>query len=327
MYIMYAVYIDTAPFLPVPPLFNLLQDADEPHFVNVHTPDITQAMFNEGARQYMLMGSGSIKKKCTLTAENLFEKIEMYARQNMGCCRQFGIVTVLREMMKTGLYYPSARFVIPAQGRGMNMARAQIMYKMIHTYEAITNTDITYIFFDKLETLGKQFLGGMAIGAYEREAMDDERLAAELRRRATPVEGVPGATVDVSPTPQDPVVDHGADAEQDGDMDDPLAVPTSHLVPGSVEHDAALATAMTEHDLMGAVLAGTSARDTVEFDVASDALEDSLRKLNGLRELGHMPPMRRGSSRSRARADADDDNATQPGAGTPVGLFTSLLLR
>ena len=165
----------------------------------------------------MLLGAGSIKKKIQLTSENIFEKVEMFARLKLGCSRSHGIVTVIREMIKTGEYYPSARWIIPAQGKGMSVARAQIMYKMVHSYEEITNTDVQYIFFDVIESTLRSRWGRLDFTRLERDAnvdqsgvaADDAAAAAATAYAAAEdrhVEGVPGAVIDVMPFSSPPPV-------------------------------------------------------------------------------------------------------------------------
>ena len=104
--------------------------------------------------QYMLMGAGTIKRRVTLTAENIFERAEMYWRHVLGACGRYGFAIVLREMMRSGKFYPSARWIIPTQGRGMSMARAQVMFRMVHSYERTSISDIKLLFFDTTNVLG-----------------------------------------------------------------------------------------------------------------------------------------------------------------------------
>ena len=190
------------------------KDVGLPHFVNVHSDDVTDDMIAEGRRQYVMLGSSRIKKKCSITAENLFERVDMFWRHCLGASRGYGIVTVLREMIRSGQFFPSARWICPAQGRGMSRSRAQIMFRMVHSYEDTTLADINYIFFDHVEELQREgraysLLGINAIAnegerdditheAEEREANETHEVHVENN---TAVDGVHGAHIDTTPTP------------------------------------------------------------------------------------------------------------------------------
>ena len=96
----------------------------------------------------MLFGAGDIKKRVTLTSENFFQRCEMWWRYKCECDTTIDIITVLRDMMRSGLFFPSARWITPTQGKGMDKNRARVMFKMVRDYERVGYGDVNVIFFD-----------------------------------------------------------------------------------------------------------------------------------------------------------------------------------
>ena len=97
----------------------------------------------------MLFGAGDIKKRVTLTSENFFQRCEMWWRYKTGCDPSVQLDSILRDMMRSGLFYPSTRWITPTQGRGMDKNRARVMFKMIRDYERVGHGDVNVIFFDE----------------------------------------------------------------------------------------------------------------------------------------------------------------------------------
>ena len=125
-----------------------MKDEHQPHFKHLHSEDVTDELKQEGRRQYMLYGRAPLKKRVTLSAENLFDRSEMFWRVKLGAV-DCGIITVLREMIRSGEYFPSCTWVKSTNGSGMDLSRAQSIFRMIRDYEFCSSDDIYSVFFNE----------------------------------------------------------------------------------------------------------------------------------------------------------------------------------
>lgn len=80
---------------------------------------------------YMRLGAGPLKNKTELNVCNLFAKAVHFAtfHQTGKAWRdQSGLVGVFTAMLRTGLIYPAAAFVMPVGGRGMDIERSECLF-------------------------------------------------------------------------------------------------------------------------------------------------------------------------------------------------------
>ena len=119
-----------------------------PHFMHLHSNDVTEELMEEGRRQYMLHGKAPLRRRVILSAENLFERAEMFWRLKLGAV-QCGIIVVLREMIRSGEYFPSCTWVKATTGSGMDLHRAQSIFRMIREYELCSSDDVHSVFFNE----------------------------------------------------------------------------------------------------------------------------------------------------------------------------------
>ena len=117
-------------------------------FKNIHSADITDEVREQGRIQLILHGAGSIKKMKTLTYENFFTKVEMWLRHKAGCDARIGIITLVRDMIRSGLFFPSAQWVIPSKGQGMDVVRSAAVLEMLRAHENTTHQQIKDVFFN-----------------------------------------------------------------------------------------------------------------------------------------------------------------------------------
>jgi hypothetical protein len=126
------------------------KDEGLPHF-RVIAHNISQEEMDEGKLEYIKYGKGDVKGKVILDMKNLMCKANMYYQRKMPNAQprnEIPLVQVLTTMMKTGIYYPTAAWVVPNAGRGMPMWRANSLWKCMVTPDEVDETDIANVFFE-----------------------------------------------------------------------------------------------------------------------------------------------------------------------------------
>ena len=102
-----------------------------------------------GKDEFIKYGNLSLKNKVEINPNNFFERLlHFFTYRYHGGLLGVDIVDIVRCMMRTGFFYPSARWVTPFAGRGMDFQRADACFKMLMNPDAITNTDVRRVFFD-----------------------------------------------------------------------------------------------------------------------------------------------------------------------------------
>ena len=113
------------------------------HVVNVEPEEL-----EEGIKLYIAMGSGDLKKRSILDAKTLMFKIDLWYRYK--CLGRENanddVVTILRDMLRSGLYMPSMSWICPPGAGGMNEERLKAVFKLAVKPEDTTNTDVRMIF-------------------------------------------------------------------------------------------------------------------------------------------------------------------------------------
>lgn len=123
------------------------KDAMEPHFARV-LHNVTEADLEDGLDVYIKFGKGELKNRVMLNPNNMFERAQLYFMYRWrGRKGEVDIERVLLRMMRTGKYAPSAQFVIPYQGRGMERRRANALWRMIIAPSTTEQHHINDVFF------------------------------------------------------------------------------------------------------------------------------------------------------------------------------------
>jgi hypothetical protein len=128
------------------------KDQGKDHYELVATDDITPEDFEEGRRQYLLMGAGDLKFRCSLTPRNLlpkaihFKTFHMRDRFNRNC-----LAYVLLKMLRSGNYFACPSWVTKYQGGGMQYVRADALWRTMCEPKTITLDDVKDIFFHEDE--------------------------------------------------------------------------------------------------------------------------------------------------------------------------------
>ncbi len=98
---------------------------------------------------YLRLGAGPLKNKTELTQKNVFAKAVHFATFH-GVGKSFRepcLVDVLSAMLRTGLFYPSANFVMPSGGRGMDGERAECLFGALMDPEGVTAAMVERVFY------------------------------------------------------------------------------------------------------------------------------------------------------------------------------------
>lgn len=126
------------------------KDEGSPHF-RLISHNISQEEIEDGKMEYIKYGKGDIKGKVTLDMRNLMCRANLFYQKKMPHSQprnEIPLLQVLTTMMKTGVYYPTAAWVVPNAGRGMPMWRANSLWKCMVNPEHVDETDIANVFFE-----------------------------------------------------------------------------------------------------------------------------------------------------------------------------------
>jgi hypothetical protein len=124
------------------------KDKGMPHYEAI-MHNVTEEELKRGAELYIAHGAGKLKNRTELKPGNLFRKaLNFYQfKLNAPGGQRSYLPSILLDMMRTGKYFPSASFVMPYQGSGMDERRAASMWRCLVDHEAVDEDDITRIFF------------------------------------------------------------------------------------------------------------------------------------------------------------------------------------
>ena len=93
--------------------------------------NITDEDLSAGCELYCQYGNGDLKNKSVISVHTMFERcstLSFYKLQNS--LNRPSIQHLLLRMHKTGRYYPTASWIVPTSGRGMNIGRANAAWSM-----------------------------------------------------------------------------------------------------------------------------------------------------------------------------------------------------
>ena len=122
-----------------------MKDMPEKHYAHV-LHNISDDDIAVGQDQYLMHGAGPLKDRCVLTPKNLFERAIIFYNQHERANPRVQLPLLLTRMMQSKKYYPSAEWVIPHQGQGVDMDRANRVWRMlVHPQETIVE-DVYLVF-------------------------------------------------------------------------------------------------------------------------------------------------------------------------------------
>lgn len=121
------------------------KDIGRPHY-KFHMIGIDQEDLDEGMHQYTLHGAGDVKGRTALDCKTLLSKIEMWYKFKCGSDANIDVVTILRDMLRSGNFYPTMTWIMPSGGVGLSQERLQVMFNIMKNWEATTRSDVRAIF-------------------------------------------------------------------------------------------------------------------------------------------------------------------------------------
>ena len=121
----------------------VIKDEGTPHF-RLISHNVSQQQLEEGKLEYIKHGKGDLKGKVFLDMRNLFQKAKIFRDKKMPNAKseEVPLVTVITKMLQTGVYMPTANWVVPTAGRGMPLWRAKSLWKSMIAHEAINMDDL-----------------------------------------------------------------------------------------------------------------------------------------------------------------------------------------
>ncbi|KAK9901109.1 hypothetical protein WJX75_005848 [Coccomyxa subellipsoidea] len=100
------------------------KDLHEPHHKMVKKGVFDDDM-ELGHEQYLLYGADHIENRVPIDLYNFWPRLHLYSQYSATRPLGESLERTVTRMMQSGKYYPSAKWVVPAAGRGMVLAKAQ----------------------------------------------------------------------------------------------------------------------------------------------------------------------------------------------------------
>ena len=108
--------------------------------------NVTPAYYAEGKSFYVARARPRLSKLICIDMKNILLKAYTYATL-MIRDRCTDLVSILLRMLQSGKYYPCATWVITYTCQGMDVARAQTIFKAMLEPETVTREDVVFLFF------------------------------------------------------------------------------------------------------------------------------------------------------------------------------------
>ena len=162
------------------------KDEGTPHF-RLISHNVSQQQLEEGKLEYIKHGKGDLKGKVLLDMRNLFQKAKIFRDKKIANAEseEVPLVTVITKMLQTGVYMPTANWVVPTAGRGMPLWRAKSLWKSMIAPEDVDETDTANIFFefDSEEPVEKETYGRYFVS----KKLRDSTRRTVLKRKSNPL--------------------------------------------------------------------------------------------------------------------------------------------
>lgn len=118
----------------------------QPDFAFVRL-NITEAEVDAGLDLHARLGAGDLKNMTEISPANIFKKAKNFWTYKLGSSRQEAeISNVLTKMMRTGAFYPAARWITPAPGMGLCKERANAIFRAYIAPAEVDEDDVDEIF-------------------------------------------------------------------------------------------------------------------------------------------------------------------------------------
>ena len=108
--------------------------------------NITDEDLVEGYNRYMIYGARSIKNRGVLKPDNLLSKISLWWSCMCGADMSIDVISVLQQMLQSGLYFPTMTWIQPVGGAGLDQTRLEVLFKVMKDWNSTTRSDVRVIF-------------------------------------------------------------------------------------------------------------------------------------------------------------------------------------
>ena len=108
--------------------------------------NITDEDLLEGRNRYMIYGAGSIKNRGSLKPDNLLSKMSLWWTTMCGADMSIDAISVLQQMLQSGLYFPTMTWIQPVGGYGLDQTRLEVLFKVMKDWKVTTRSDVRTIF-------------------------------------------------------------------------------------------------------------------------------------------------------------------------------------
>ena len=113
---------------------------------------VTDADVEAGLELHARLGAGDLKHRTEISPANLFKKATAYWTFKLNKSRQQGdLPNVLLQMMRSGKFFPAARWCSQVYGQGFTRERANTMWKLYTYPDEIDVDDIEDIFLTDMQ--------------------------------------------------------------------------------------------------------------------------------------------------------------------------------
>ena len=124
-----------------------LKDEGLPHF-NLHLKAISDEDMELGRAEYEKLGAGPLKNKLMLNPHNVISKALNFQQFHYKGNRNGATFPrTLRQMLRTGKFYPAATWVIPYGGKGLSYPRMAALWSMLLNPAGTTEDMVHQVFF------------------------------------------------------------------------------------------------------------------------------------------------------------------------------------
>ena len=155
------------------------KDQFKDHYAFHQAGNIPQEDMDEGWRLYLMYGKGEIKNRGNLTPDNLLHKMSLWWSAKCGCDTDIDAVSVLQQMLQSGLYFPNMRWVMPTGGAGLDQERLECLFNVAKNFQETTRSDVRLIFMcpdhrynDLHFEMAAQFPGATTLRPWQQEIVD-----------------------------------------------------------------------------------------------------------------------------------------------------------
>ena len=101
----------------------------------------TKICLRGNLNRYMIYGAGSIENRGVLKPDNLMSKISLWWSCMCGADMSMDVISVLQQMVRSGLYFPTMTWIQPVGSAGLNQTRLGVLFKVIKDWKSTTKSD------------------------------------------------------------------------------------------------------------------------------------------------------------------------------------------